>query len=256
MKRTTLITILVLSIVTLFGVAVGSTYALADGSLGSNCVGCHPTGGGGEVSDISTATPDATAPVTTCDSTGVHYGNAVVNLTGTDNEWGVKYLYYAIDGHRTRETSVTAYTYKSVPASFTLTAPSSGWTTYTVEYWSQDNYGNVEAVNTMAIRVNAPKTTSVTVRSSASTTYLYRYVTLTSVLKGGVPAGTRVRLEVRRPGSSSYVLLSNRTVGATGIMSSYKYRMTKRGYYYFRVKYLGATSFKASTSSYVRVVVR
>jgi hypothetical protein len=126
--------------------------------------------------------------------------------------------------------------------------------THKVEFWAQDVARNVMAhvVKSFAI---APASTSVSLKASATSLRLGKYVTLTARLSGGAPAGTSVRFEARRPGSSSYALLSSRGVSATGA-ASYRYKLAKKGTYYFRVRFMGITNFAASTSKLVKVVVK
>lgn len=84
-------------------------------------------------------------------------------------------------------------------------------------------------------------------------------VRLTSALRNTVPPaaffGVPVRYEIKRPGSSRYVLLATRTVALTG-NSSLNVRLTRRGSYRFRVRFLGTDEFLASTSPSRSVVVR
>jgi hypothetical protein len=97
--------------------------------------------------------------------------------------------------------------------------------------------------------------TGISLKASASTLLRYRYVGLSSVLSGGVPAGTIVRYEVRKPGSRTYALIRALPVTGSGA-SSLRYRLTMRGTYYFRVRFMGNARFNASTSSARKVVSR
>jgi hypothetical protein len=125
---------------------------------------------------------------------------------------------------------------------------------HTVEYWTQDLARNasVHTVKTFSI---ARVATRITLRASASSMRLGGYVSLSSVLSGGAPAGSIVRFEVRRPGTSAYSLMANRGCSSAGA-SSFRYRLTKRGTYYFRTRFLGTSTYASSTSSQVRVIVK
>ncbi|MBI5231039.1 MAG: hypothetical protein HY876_02615 [Coriobacteriales bacterium] len=68
-------------------------------------------------------------------------------------------------------------------------------------------------------------------------------------------AGDSVRVEVRKPGTSRYVLISTSKPSSSGYWR-YSYRPKYRGSYYFRVRYLGSPSLGSSSSRTIRVVVR
>jgi hypothetical protein len=103
--------------------------------------------------------------------------------------------------------------------------------------------------------VVAAAATGLSLRASATSLLRYRYVSLASVLSGGVPAGTTVRYEVKKPGSRSYSLVRTSSVAQTGT-STLRYRLMTRGTYYFRVHFLGNARFRASTSTARKVVSR
>jgi hypothetical protein len=126
---------------------------------------------------------------------------------------------------------------------------------HTVEYWAQDIARNATShvVETFEI---ARIATGITLKAADTTIKRNQYASLSSVLSGGVPAGSHVRYEVRRPGRSSYsVITSSRDVSATG-KSSQKYKVTSKGSYYFRVRFMGLTDFAPATSKTVKVSVR
>ena len=64
-----------------------------------------------------------------------------------------------------------------------------------------------------------------------------------------------MRFEIKKPGSSQYVLLTSRSVTADGA-TTYRYKMPARGTYYFRVRFLGTTAFKAVASASRKVICK
>jgi len=126
---------------------------------------------------------------------------------------------------------------------------------HTIEYWAQDIARNATAhvVETFEIeRIVC----GVSLKAADTTIRRNQYASLSSVLSGGVPAGTHVRYEVRRPGRSSYsIITSSQDVSATG-KSSRRYKVTSKGSYYFRVRFMGLTDFAPATSRTVKVSVR
>lgn len=99
------------------------------------------------------------------------------------------------------------------------------------------------------------KATSISLKSSRASQTHGRYVTLTAILKGGVPAGTKVVFQVKAPGKRTYATIGSVSVSSLGVALK-KYTVAYRGTYYFRVKFSGNTMFKASTSSPVKVTSR
>jgi hypothetical protein len=142
-----------------FIVPVGKMYDVfaVKGPLRTNGLGQTTVSPAGPPSSgIDTSTPDTTPTVTTSDALGSYVGTATVHLTATDNlgGWGVAYIYYRIDDQPIRLTRVLPGV-RIATSSFTLAAPASGSTTYTVSYWAQDNYGIVEVRNFKDIKVAA-----------------------------------------------------------------------------------------------------
>lgn len=90
------------------------------------------------------AAADSTAPVTNSNAKTSYTGPAVIQLTPTDAGWGVSKTYYTIDGGGMYEGTTIA-----------VSAPASGSATHTVEFWSTDLAGNVEARNTRTFTVTA-----------------------------------------------------------------------------------------------------
>jgi len=195
---------------------------------------------------------DSIAPVTTSDAKTSYVGTATIKLSATDNI-GVTGTYYRLDGGA--QVPGTTVTVSSVGA-------------HTLEFWSQDAAGNPETHKTASFTVAAvpalPVATTLSLKSSSTSTRRNKYITLTSTLKGGVPAGSHVRYQARYPGKKSYsILTSTRDVSASGI-ASYRYKLTKKGTYYFQSRFLGIRDgllpsnfvFMPSNSKGVKVVVR
>jgi hypothetical protein len=79
-----------------------------------------------------------------------------------------------------------------------------------------------------------------------------RYVTLTATLKGGAPAGTKVAFKVKTPGKSSYASIASVGISAKGVAVK-KYRVAKKGTYYFQAVFAGNAGFKACKSTATKV---
>lgn len=198
------------------------------------------------------------APVTTSDAKDSYVGTATVELEATDGEGrGVAYIYYSIDGDR-----VHLFTVGMVAEVYVdIAPPIVGTATHTIAFWSQDLAGNVEAENTKTFTVTAlapvgPVATSLSIKAGATSLRYGKYVTISSVLSGGVPAGSHVRYQARFPGKNSYTIItSNRGVTESGY-SYIRYKLTKRGTYYFQARFLGVDGFAPSNSKSIKVVVK
>lgn len=98
--------------------------------------------------------------------------------------------------------------------------------------------------------------TSTSLKSSASTVKRNGYVTLTATLKGGTFTNTSIRLEVKKPGRSSYSLMKTLKVSSKGV-ATYRCKMTVKGSWFFRVKFLGnETYLPAPVKTGIKVVVK
>lgn len=124
-------------------------------------------------------------------------------------------------------------------------------------------FTNVQADHTiMATFSNDPDVaapTHLTLHVNHSSVRRNHSVRLSSVLSNTLPAlffGTQIRYEMRRPGSSRWVLVQKVLVGVTGASRTRLIKLTRRGTYSFRVRFLGTDDFRASTSRTVRVRVR
>lgn len=105
---------------------------------------------------------ESTPPVTTSDAVASYSSRASIKLTSTDGAGhGVAYIYYSIDGAR-----VHMYKVGMVPqTTFTIDAPLKGTATHTIEFWAQDDAGNVEAPNSATLTIDAPAAPVVRVRA-------------------------------------------------------------------------------------------
>lgn len=136
-------------------VSTGKTYVIQ--GIGPNDASgqtsVSPVGGG---SVIPTSSPDPAAPVTVFSSPTAFTGDARVTLTATDpaGGWGVAYIYYKLDGSFARLTRIGANQWSGT-ATVLVPAPASGTKTHTLQFWAQDNFGNVEAVKTQTFTVTS-----------------------------------------------------------------------------------------------------
>lgn len=203
---------------------------------------------------IPTSSPDASAPITTCDAAASYRGDATIHITGTDQPggWGIAYVYYKLDGHFAHIVAKAPANLWSATGSLVVKAPASGSETHTLEVWSQDNFGNVEKWNTIAFKVNARTTMAMPI--SVSRTTLYRGQTV--VVSGSVvKPGVKVVVLVKKPGARSYVVYKTVTASSTGKWSA-SFKPTLRGYTYFRATFAGDSEWLASASAYKRVYVK
>lgn len=95
--------------------------------------------------------------------------------------------------------------------------------------------------------------TAATIKSSTYTTKRGRTFRLSGALKGGV-TGTRVWLQVKRPGSKTWVRVGPRYLNGTTWSRSYTPKL--KGTYRFRTRYYGSYVRTTATSRTIKVVVR
>lgn len=113
-------------------------------------------------------------------------------------------------------------------------------------------FSDLTASHTFAVTFAPNAATSLSVKASSTSLTHGKTVTLSSILKGGVSAGTKVTFQVKAPGSSTFTTVSSVGITASGA-ASVKYKLSKKGTYYFRVSFPGNTSFAPSTSSSIKV---
>jgi hypothetical protein len=105
--------------------------------------------------------PDATPPVTTCDAVSTYTQPSVITLTATDEGGsGVAHTYYiltagGVAGPQTAGTMLGT----------------GGTGSYTLEYWSVDGRGNIEAHHTVGYTVAGNETTPPSTTSDAQLSY-------------------------------------------------------------------------------------
>ena len=119
-----------------FTVPTGKTYSLFA------VTGPTTSDGVGTASVSPAAAPiDTTAPVTTSNAVATYVSSAAITLSATDAGSGVAATYYKLDGG----TQVAG-------TSVTVTAVGS----HTLEFWSVDVAGNIEAHKTATFTITAP----------------------------------------------------------------------------------------------------
>jgi len=138
-----------------FAVATGKTYTIY-------AVTGPSTGDGVGSKTISpvAAVVDATAPVTVSDALATYVSSAAIKLTATDAGTGVAATYYKLDGGV--QTTGTAVSVSTLGA-------------HTLEFWSTDKAGNIEAHKTANFTITAPvvlDTTAPVTVSDALATYV------------------------------------------------------------------------------------
>jgi hypothetical protein len=126
--------------------------------------------------------------------------------------------------------------------------------THTIEYWAQDIARNASAhiVSTFVI---AKQTTTLSIKSNHSSVRRNRSVVLSGSLRPGLPVNTHVTVQMRKPGSHTWVTVSTRHTSTSGAWS-YSRKLTAKGKYYFRARYAGSAIFAAKISSSVGVTAK
>jgi hypothetical protein len=193
-----------------------------------------------KMSTIKTAVTAASPPAITATTTppANHYGTVCSNC------------HVIISSEPTATPGATD---TAAPLSCSVVVTGNG--SHKIEYWAQDVARNAtaHAVRTFSI---VPATTACSLKTSTTSTHVNRTVTLSGKVTGGLPAKTHVRFEMKRPGSSKWwTITGTASVSSAGTVSI-KYKVTRKGTYYFRLRYVGSTNFKASLSKSVKVVVK
>jgi hypothetical protein len=118
---------------------------------------------------------DVTAPTTVSNAVASYNGTATITLTPTDGGSGVANTYYRVDGGA--QTAGTV---------ITIAPPASGSAAHTIQFWSVDWAGNIEAVRTASFTITVHDTTPPTTTSNARPFYgATAVVTLTATDNGG-----------------------------------------------------------------------
>lgn len=183
-------------------------------------------------------TPDAVPPVTSSDATGTYAGAGTIDLSAVDPSPGWSDLTTITLPWATR----TFYRLDAGPATTgnVLTVGSPG--SHTLQFWSADYAGNVEAAMTSTFTVTVVSSRASIARNTSSVRR-GAHVHLTGTLSPA-RSGDTVIVWVRYPGSSKYTKSYKRTVTSVsasgkGTWQSLTYTPTRRGRYYFRVVFSG-----------------
>jgi hypothetical protein len=102
-------------------------------------------------------TGDITAPVSTSDAVAAYNGPATIRIDATDAQSGVAFIYFTVNGGgsvRTTPVGTSGYALAYIKPTGV------GTTDYTLQFWSQDRAGNIEAENEVAFSVTLDGWTS------------------------------------------------------------------------------------------------
>ena len=195
---------------------------------------------------------DVTAPATTSNALATYVSSATIKLTATDAGSGVANTYYKVDGGtQVAGTSILVSTLGA----------------HTIEFWSVDVAGNVEAHKTASFTVTAPvpptasttTTTTISIRSKYATVRRSTPISLSGVLTPGEEE-LPVTLYVMKPGTTTWsrvrVLETDDAEESTSVTWHTRYTPTTRGSYKFRATFAGSSTLSASVSRTITVTVR
>ncbi|HSK47351.1 MAG TPA: hypothetical protein VLA05_05010 [Coriobacteriia bacterium] len=251
-------------------VATGNTYTL------NSVAGPSTSDGLGTLSISPAGAPaDTTAPVTTSNAAASYVSMAAIALSATDAGSGVAATYYKLDGGA--QVAGTAVVTSALGS-------------HTLQFWSVDKAGNIEAAKTANFTVTAPvpeppssglTTSTVSIKSSNWRISRNRSATLSGEL---TPAsgGEVVALYVMKPGSNEWQLLSTRNTNLLNDRDddeydddddereysidavtqsaeaswSYRFSSRTRGTYQFQVRFAGDADSTAAVSRTVSISVR
>jgi len=183
--------------------------------------------------------PDTVSQVETS-----YVGVATIPLTAEDDRSGVSATYYRLDGGL--QVTGTQVTVSTVGA-------------HTLEYWSVDGAGNIEAVNTATFTVSALPKPTLTRPSAPSSVVHKRSFTVSGYVKPRVAAGSIVKLYLYRYESGHWKL--RKTVSAkvadysTYSRFSVKTSLTSKGKWRVRSYFSDATH-APSYSSYRNLTIK
>lgn len=114
-------------------------------------------------------------------------------------------------------------------------------------------FTDVKDDKSIAVSFVANTKTSCTLRSSSSSVKHGKTVTLYAVLSGGVSSGSKVQIQALTPGYASFATIATQGVSSNGATSK-KYKLAKKGTYYFRVTFAGSSTHAPSTSRIIKVI--
>ena len=98
------------------------------------------------------------------------------------------------------------------------------------------------------------RATGASLKASSGTVKHSKLFTLYGVLSPAQPHDS-IRIDMRKPGSSKWILISVRSTAASGAWSL-RYKIAKRGTYSFRVRYLGDGTRLPAVSRTMKIAVR
>jgi Carboxypeptidase regulatory-like domain len=199
---------------------------------------------------------DITPPTTSSDARPSYVGSAAIHLTATDGPGGsgVARTYFRLDdGARTQGTDVAVAAVGS----------------HSLEFWSVDAAGNEETPHKSAvftITAPGPVSTSITIRTSASTAYIGGTPILSGAVSPSSMIGVNIVVYVMKPGKTYWTYSSNRTVYSLNGSPAWQYKYyfkpgMARGSYRFKAGapapgFASSVGFAASTSPAIGMSVR
>jgi hypothetical protein len=167
----------------------------------------------------------------------------MLTFSAADNPGGtgVATTFYSLDG-----APATMYMGPVVLAAVGL---------HSVSYWSVDGDGNAESahVATFTVAAGVAQSTSITIKTTATTTSIGKAPVLSGIVKPNACIGENVVVYVMKPGSSRWTYSSNRTVYALGCGAAWQYKYTfkkgmTKGVYKFKAVMSGWPGYLSSTS--------
>jgi len=169
-----------------------------------------------------------------------------ITLIPSDAVSGVADTYYSIDG--------------SIAGLYTGPLSVSGSGNHTIEYWSADEAGNIEAHKTLSFSITAERT-SITINTDATWFRQGSTAILSGVVTPSSTVGRIVVVYVQKPGSARWSYSSNRGIYASGGRAcwQYKYHFTsrmKRGTYRFKASLPYSPEFRAANSAVLSVTFK
>jgi hypothetical protein len=190
------------------------------------------------------AREDTIAPATVSDARANYYGAATIKLTAEDNYTGVTSTHYRLDSETT--DTGTAVTVSAVG-------------THTLDFWSVDYAGNVEATETVAFTVEAAVKAVLGTPSSVTSVRRSHTFTVSGTLKPQDTPGAIVKLYFYHKESGHYRLRKTVSVGVSDYLTYSRYSvrtsLSSRGYWRVRA-YHKDVSHLAGYSSYHKIRVK
>jgi hypothetical protein len=146
----------------------------------------------GEAAQVATIQIDSVAPASSSDVLASYVGTATVHLLPADGGSGVAHTFYRLDGGAQTEGTVVSAT---------------GASAHALEFWSVDGAGNEETPHRSAsfsITAAVPTATTITIRSTATSTFIGRTPILSGTITPVDTVGRIVVVWVQKPGSARW----------------------------------------------------